>query len=1586
MKEDRSFTMVMILLILVVFAIVLSSVALSKTMQTSTNLTPQQIIELDNIINNTNITSQGCLAATCFTDEFVPPNETNTNADSTFFSTFEGKVNCLSLNTQIVQIGENGQLTPETLSFDSFVLSSSGIISVNLFQMETSMAISETLRVGAFTTTERLALSPEQGTIVYDSTIGVLSIYQSNAWFLVSGASGVSSISSSTLSITGTNSDPIIDLISTGITANTYQMPTIQFNAYGIALSAIDNTLTGTTNQIDVSSFPNPVISLSSSFVTLVNGKVNKSGDTMTGSLNSTFVGSQTNPNFAINSTNGIFQSNTNFLSFSTNGVKRMDMNSTGDIIIVSLSSGVVKSDINGKLANGLVQNSELVTLTTSNLVANSATTATSANTPSTIVSRDAFGNFIAGTITATSIVGANVVTNTTNLSTPGHLVSYSDSVGKVIVDSGVISANVVTNTTNVSTSGHLVSYSDSAGKVIVDSGVVASTLTGGPFLPLAGGTMTAQLNSTFVGSASSPNFAINSVNGMFQSATNFVSFATNGVKRVDINSTGGVAISSLSTGVVKSDVNGLLYYGTVSNAEIATQTPLSQINSIVSRDASRNFAANMITLSGTTTNSTDVATKNYVDTTVNTAISLGLSVKQPVIAVSVVPITSPPTGLLTIDTSVLLVDGDRVLLVAQVNEIYNGAWIAHIGLWTRPTDFDNGDTAGTAYFLVQMGTDYAGSSWVCSSPSSVIGTDPLTFSQFSSPQSATGINDDSVDAVIYKNSLGSTLHFYSLLNDTNGYLTMTNTTNSVQFTINATSANTSNAIVARDSSGDFLANNINLSTGLIVSSGSFGSPSIRVGPVATGISSSAGNLQLSTAFGIGLSIASATGIVTLPSLTSVGIVHNSSSGVLSTSLIVNADIDPSAAIVDTKLATISTSNKVSNSATTATSANTASAIVARDGSGNFSAGVITATSIIGANVVTNTTNTSTIGHLVSYSDVLGKVIVDSGVVASTLTGGPFLPLTGGVMSGSITGVTQLGIANVNSSVIMGTSNTTGGGLYDVIIGLGAATTGVNGRNVAIGHTSSSFEDGVAIGDISLASGSGAISIGSLSQATNQYNVALGRSTLSSGLNAVAVGSAAQATGTLSLAIGPSTIASNGRAIACGSNTTASGDTAVAIGHSCLSSGPSSLSFGSSVISSATNSICIGINITNNVAYSTVIGDVLHTHIRGANTTTDLGSLTVPFQSLYLNTSLYGTSNSRLVDDIVSNGGVGTSGNLASFVSNKVIQDSGIAASSVTTGGPYLLLAGGTMAGTLNMNTNSISNGGVITITNTTDSTTSITGSLITSGGIGLSKQITIGTNCKVLGTTDSTSSISGSLITAGGLGVAKAVFVGSSSSSSLTSNGSIVTAGGIGVAKNILAGDQIKTNSTTASTSTTSGSIVAGGGLGVAGAINAGSFISGTKFEASAPSVFVALTTAQSTVIGFSTGVNKLVDITNFSIALNPASEWKVTASTGACQYTGNTTKYFKIEILFNFAPTASSQSIYAWVAKNATNPPASPTTVVALFVQTGAAPSNQYMWLYCSGVYQMALNDTIQLAAQYGSNTNVPFRDCQYTITPIN
>jgi hypothetical protein len=87
---------------------------------------------------------------------------------------------------------------------------------------------------------------------------------------------------------------------------------------------------------------------------------------------------------------------------------------------------------------------------------------------------------------------------------------------------------------------------------------------------------------------------------------------------------------------------------------------------------------------------------------------------------------------------------------------------------------------------------------------------------------------------------------------------------------------------------------------------------------------------------------------ITFPNITGTVVTTGDTGTVTSTMIldgtIVDADVNASAAIADTKLATIATAGKVSNSATTAASANTANAIVARDASGNFTAGTITAT------------------------------------------------------------------------------------------------------------------------------------------------------------------------------------------------------------------------------------------------------------------------------------------------------------------------------------------------------------------------------------------------------------------------------------------------------------------------------------------------------------------------------------------------------------------------------------------------------------------------------------------------------------------
>ena len=96
-------------------------------------------------------------------------------------------------------------------------------------------------------------------------------------------------------------------------------------------------------------------------------------------------------------------------------------------------------------------------------------------------------------------------------------------------------------------------------------------------------------------------------------------------------------------------------------------------------------------------------------------------------------------------------------------------------------------------------------------------------------------------------------------------------------------------------------------------------------------------------------------------------------------------------AITDTYLDTIATAGKVSNSATTATSANTASAIVARDASGNFSAGTITASLTGTASSATNIAGGAT--GSIPYNSAAGvTTFLGLGTTNYVLTAGASAP------------------------------------------------------------------------------------------------------------------------------------------------------------------------------------------------------------------------------------------------------------------------------------------------------------------------------------------------------------------------------------------------------------------------------------------------------------------------------------------------------------------------------------------------------------------------------------------------------------------
>jgi hypothetical protein len=195
---------------------------------------------------------------------------------------------------------------------------------------------------------------------------------------------------------------------------------------------------------------------------------------------------------------------------------------------------------------------------------------------------------------------------------------------------------------------------------------------------------------------------------------------------------------------------------------------------------------------------------------------------------------------------------------------------------------------------------------------------------------------------------------------------------------------------------------------------------------------------------------------ITFPNVTGTVVTTGDTGTVTSTMItdgtIVNADINASAGIVDTKLATISTAGKVSNSATTAVSTNTVNAIVTRDGSGNFSAGTITANLTGTASAIADNTVTS--------AKIVDGAIVNVDVNASAAIAGTKISPNFGSQTITTTGVisSALGTAAAPSIAFTGDLDT---GVFSPGADQVAVATNGTGRlfvnsagNVGIGTTS----------------------------------------------------------------------------------------------------------------------------------------------------------------------------------------------------------------------------------------------------------------------------------------------------------------------------------------------------------------------------------------------------------------------------------------------------------------------------------------------------------------------------------------------------
>jgi hypothetical protein len=434
------------------------------------------------------------------------------------------------------------------------------------------------------------------------------------------------------------------------------------------------------------------------------------------------------------------------------------------------------------------------------------------------------------------------------------------------------------------------------------------------------------------------------------------------------------------------------------SAGNVLVQYEFNTINATTANITTANLTSG--TISTTPTNNTDIVNKQYAD-----AIASGIHFHEAVdlATTAALPantynngtsgvgatLTANANGALSVD-STLTVVGNRILVKNEVTQANNGVYtVTQVGsagtpyILTRATDFDSVGTGVDQidegdFFLVTSGTANVNTAWVQQTPPPItIGTTPIVFQQFSAPityTAGTGLSESptytfniantgtagtygsaSAVPVFVTNAQGQVTSVTNTNIAINGsvvtgnisgsagsvanaltlgtYLTGTsfNGSAAVTATVDATSANTASKVVARDASGNF-------SAGTITATLSGSSTSATT---ATNLAGGAANrIPYQTAAGT-------TAFTTAASGTNYVLNYNGSaftwvSGTIS-GVALGSNLNSLTA--GTYLTGTAYNGSAAQTWTVdATSANTASKVVARDASGNFSAGTITAT------------------------------------------------------------------------------------------------------------------------------------------------------------------------------------------------------------------------------------------------------------------------------------------------------------------------------------------------------------------------------------------------------------------------------------------------------------------------------------------------------------------------------------------------------------------------------------------------------------------------------------------------------------------
>jgi hypothetical protein len=298
----------------------------------------------------------------------------------------------------------------------------------------------------------------------------------------------------------------------------------------------------------------------------------------------------------------------------------------------------------------------------------------------------------------------------------------------------------------------------------------------------------------------------------------------------------------------------------------------------------------------------TDAVTKDYVDTLVQ-----GLAWKDAARVATTTNITL--SGLQTID-GVTVVSGERVVVKNQTTTSQNGIYLASAGAWSRSPDANSAAELDGLAVFVRDGTVHKDTAWVQTNPIVTVDTTAVIFSQFAAAGGATEGNGISIAGSTISTRIGNGLSFSA------NTMVVNPTT---RFTFTSSQLDLANTGVVAAGNTVTVGDTANIPSITVDQYG-------RVTVVSNNaISVQGANVNLSAVAaqtGAGILAFTATGSAALRTLTPAVIGFNSAHF------------------------TIGNPQGIAGNPTfnlTAFSTNTASSLVARDASGNFSAGTISA-------------------------------------------------------------------------------------------------------------------------------------------------------------------------------------------------------------------------------------------------------------------------------------------------------------------------------------------------------------------------------------------------------------------------------------------------------------------------------------------------------------------------------------------------------------------------------------------------------------------------------------------------------------------